>query len=123
MNQNTLNKLQQFSKANEPLAIELAKDWSQLAQEGQKIYLDVRTKASNKVLEAADDWLDSQKKLYLLRQEAEASLKRVRAFEGEFNFESKLSQLLEKTLSELDNYFSNANKYESKLREAAKLKV
>ena len=121
--QNILNKLHKFTSAQEPMKVEMAADWQQLAQEGQKIFLDARTKASNKVSEAADDWSSVQGKLYSLMQEAESSLKRIKSFEAEFNFDSKASELFEKTVDELKDYFDKANKYESKFREASKYKL
>ena len=121
--QNILNKLHKFTSAQKPIKVEMAADWQQLAQEGQKIFLDARTKASNKVSEAADDWSSVQGKLYSLMQEAESSLKKIKSFEAEFNFDSKASELFEKTVDELKDYFDKANKYESKLREASKYKL
>ena len=121
--QNILNKLHKFTSAQEPMKVEMAADWQQLAQEGQKIFLDARTKASNKVSEAADDWSSVQGKLYSLMQEAESSLKRIKSFEAEFNFETKASAEFEKAVSELKDYFDKANKYESKFREASKYKL
>ena len=122
-----MNKQQKIfnilAKEQKPMKVELAGEGLKLAQEGQKIFLDARTKASDKVSEAAEDWIPAQKKLYLLLQEAESSLKRIKAVEAEFNFETKLSAEFEKAVSELKDYFDKANKYESKFREASKFKL
>lgn len=108
---------------SELMKVELESNWKQFPQEAQKIFLDARQKASNKVLEAASDWTTAQGKLYALLQDSESSLKKIKEFEAEYGLTTNASAALEKTVVELRDYFDKANKYEAKLNEAAKFKL
>ena len=109
--------------AQEPNKVELQSNWKQFPMQAQRIFLDARQKASDKVSEAALDWASVQGKLYSLLQEAESSLNQVKSFEKEFSLTTNASAELEKTVAELKDYFDKANKYEAKFKEASKFKL
>ena len=90
------------------------------AQDAQRIYLDARTKASNMALQGADYMERQMSDLYKLKSSVEADLDKVRKFQKELGFETKLEAKLKSALDEIDGYFDLADKWVNGLRASAK---